>query len=92
MNCSLCLSDDRFVTNWRHSNILAGNRVPDVSEKNPEEEQQQMFNTRLLYKTCVYLLLGKIENTFEDWQPEKQHGFRSNQQMEEHLLSTNVMI
>ena len=47
---------------------------------------------RLLYKVFVYLVLGRIEETLEQHQPEEQHGFRSGRKIEEHLLTANVVI
>ena len=47
---------------------------------------------RLLYKTFSYLVLSRIEGILEAGQPEEQHGFRQNRRLEEHLLTTNMII
>ena len=47
---------------------------------------------RLLYKMFAYLVLGRIEETLEQHQPEEQHGFRSGRRIEEHLLTANMVI
>ena len=47
---------------------------------------------RLLYKTFAYLMLGRIEETLEAGQPEEQHGFRAQRRVEEHLLTTNLVL
>ena len=47
---------------------------------------------RLLYKVFAYLVLGRIEETLEQHQPEEQHGSRSGRMIEEHLLTANVVI
>ena len=45
-------------------------------------------NIRLMYKKMfAYLILGRIEAPLEQWQPEEQHGFRSNGRIEERLLT-----
>ena len=49
-------------------------------------------NLRLLYKVFAYLVLGRIEATLEQHQPEEQHGFRSGRRIEEHLLTANIVI
>ena len=38
------------------------------------------------------LVLGRIEETLEQHQPEEQHGFRSGRRIEEHLLTANMVI
>ena len=47
---------------------------------------------RLLYEVFAYLVLGRIEETLEQHQPEEQHGFRSGRRIEEHLLTANIVI
>ena len=47
---------------------------------------------RLLYKMFAYLVLGRIEETLEQHQPEEQHGSRSGRRIEEHLLTANMVI
>ena len=47
---------------------------------------------RLLYNVFAYLMLGRIEETLEQHELEEQYGFRSGRRIEEHLLTTNVVI
>ena len=37
-------------------------------------------------------MLSRIEALLEARQPEEQHGFRQNRRLEEHLLTTNMVI
>ena len=47
---------------------------------------------RLLYKIFAYLMLGRMEKTLENSQPEEQHGFRKQRRIEEHLLTANLCL
>ena len=38
------------------------------------------------------MLLARIENFLELEQPEEQHGFRPGRKIEEHLLTTNILL
>ena len=49
-------------------------------------------NIRLFYKVFVYMLLARIENILELEQPEEQHGFCPGRRIEEHLLTTNILL
>ena len=49
-------------------------------------------DVRLLYKIFVYLVLGGIEATLEQHQPQEQHGFKNGRRIEEHLLTANLVI
>ena len=49
-------------------------------------------NIRLFYKVFAYMVLNRIENVLELEQPEKQHGFRPGRRIEEHLLTTNIVL
>ena len=40
----------------------------------------------------AYLILGRIEHTFDTHQPEELHGFRSKNRFEEHLLTANLFL
>ena len=46
----------------------------------------------MFYKCFAYLVLGRIENTLDEHQPEEQHGFRSGRRVDEHLVSANQVI
>ena len=47
---------------------------------------------RTLYKLIAYMILGRIEHTLEDQQPEEQHGFRAGRRLEEHIISANIIM
>ena len=49
-------------------------------------------NIRLFYKVFAYMVLNRIENVLELEQPEEQHGFRPGRRIEEHLLTTNILL
>ena len=49
-------------------------------------------NIRLFYKEFAYMFLARIENSLELGQPEEQHGFRPGRKIEEHLLTTNILL
>ena len=49
-------------------------------------------NIRLFYKVFVYMVLNRIENVLELEQHEEQHGFRPRRRIEEHLLTTNILL
>ena len=45
----------------------------------------------LLCEIFPYLMLGRMEGTLEDSQPEEPHGFRKRRRIEEHLLTANCV-
>ena len=49
-------------------------------------------NIRLFYKVFAYMLLARIENILELEQPDEQHGIRPGRRIEEHLLTTNILL
>ena len=55
-------------------------------------DYRPIVTLRLLYKTFSYLVLSRIEALLEAGQPEEQHGFRQNRRLEEHLLTTNMVL
>ena len=55
-------------------------------------DYRPIVTLRLLYKTFSYMVLCRIEPLLEVGQPEEQHGFRQNRRLEEHLLTTNIVI
>ena len=46
-------------------------------------------NIQLFYKMFAYMVLARVEQSLESFQPEAQHGFRSGRRMEEHVLTTH---
>ena len=49
-------------------------------------------NIRLFYKVFAYMILARVEQSLESFQPGAQHGFRSGRRMEEHVLTTNLIL
>ena len=47
-------------------------------------------NIPLFYEVFAYMILARVEQSLEGFQPEAQHGFRSGRTMEEHVLTTNL--
>ena len=52
----------------------------------------QIAVVRLLYRPYAYLVLGRLQATLDAGQPEEQHGFRAGRHIEEHLLTTNLVL
>ena len=71
---------------WRKTLLPKSHRARVPADFRP------IANLRLLYKVFAYLVLGRIEATLEQHQPEEQHGFRSGRRIEEHLLTANMVI
>ena len=55
-------------------------------------DYRPIVTLQLLYATFSYLVLSRIEALLAAGQPEEQHGFRQNRRLEEHLLTTNMVI
>ena len=68
------------------------NMLPKTREAKSTSDFRLIAVVRLLYKTFAYLVLGGIETTLEAGQPEEQHGFRAGRRIEEHLLTTNLVL
>ena len=63
--------------------------LPKMKNARTTTDFRPIANIRLMYKTFPYLILGRIDELLEH---EEQHGFRTNQRIEEHLLSVNMVI
>ena len=68
------------------------NMLPQTREAKSTSDFPTIAVVKLLYKTFAYLILGRIEATLEAGQPEEQHGFRAQRRIEEHLLTTNLVL
>ena len=49
-------------------------------------------NIRVFFKVFAYMILARMEQSLERFQLESQHGFRSGRRMEEHVLTTKVIL
>ena len=55
-------------------------------------DYRPIASIRLFYKVFAYMILGRIETKLESTQPEEQHGFRSGRRVDEHLVTTQVLL
>ena len=55
-------------------------------------DYRPIASIRLFYKVFAYMILGRVEAQLESTQPEEQHGFRSGRRVEEHLVTTQVLL
>ena len=74
---------------WRQTIF---NMLPKTGEAKSTSDFRPIAVVRLLHKTYAYLMLGRIEATLEAGQPEERHGFRAQRCIEEHLLTTNLVL
>ena len=68
------------------------NTLPKHGRAKVSAEYRPIASIRLLYKTFAYMILLRVEPCLEAAQPEEQHGFRSGRRIEEHLVTTNLVI
>ena len=68
------------------------NMLPKTRGAKSTSDFRPIAVVRLLYKTFAYLVLGRIEATLDAGQPEEQHGSRADRRIEEHLLTTNLVL
>ena len=68
------------------------NMLPKTRGTKSTSDFRPIAVVRLLYKTFAYLVLGRIKATLDTAQPEEQHGFRADRRIEEHLLTTNIVL
>ena len=54
-------------------------------------EYRPIATIRLFYKLFAYMILGR-EAQLETHQPEEQHGFRGGRRVEEHLVTTHLVL
>ena len=88
-----CAEFLRTAKDWK--TLRKCQKTPQHSSTMPAvvvTDYRPIVTLRLLYKTFSYLVLSRIEGILEAGQPEEQHGFRQNRRLEEHLLTTNMII
>ena len=66
--------------------------LPKTREAKSTYDFRPIALVKLLYETFAYLVLGRIEATLDAGQPEGHHGFRAARRIEEHLLTTNLVL
>ena len=81
-----------------HGNAPAGwkktlfTMLPKRTRAKLVKDFRPIANIRLFYKVFAYMVLARVEQSLESFQPEAQHGFRSGRRMEEHVLTTNLVL
>ena len=75
---------------WPKKNIFT--MLPKFKRALQPADFRPVVFLRLLYKTFVYMTLGRIEKQLDTAQPEEQHGFHANYCIEEHWLTANFVI
>ena len=83
------LSTGQIPTSWQ---TTISKMLPKSSCAKFASDFRPIASLRLLYKIFAYLMLGRMEDTLEDSQPEEQHGFRKQRKIEEHLLTANLCL
>ena len=68
------------------------NMLPKTRGAKSTSDFRPIAVVRMLYNAFAYLVLGRIEATLDAGQPEEQHGFRADRRIEEHLLTTNLVL
>ena len=82
----------------QHGNAPAGwkktlfTMLPKKTRAKLVKDFRPIANIRLFYKVFAYMVLARVEQSLESFQPEAQHGFRSGRRMEEHVLTTNLVL
>ena len=93
-----------FVEGFRDGDALSSGQIPASSEATifkmlPKSafakfasDFRPIASLPLLYKIFANLMLGQMEGSLEDSQPEEQYGFRKRRRIEEHLLTANLCL
>ena len=80
---------------WKCPSRMEKNIVHDASQKDPRKTcdgfPPHCQHTALLQAVCLHDP-RTMEQSLETFQPEAQHGFRSGRRMEEHVLTTNLVL
>ena len=73
---------------------MASHTIQNVCEKNTSNPHFRFLTCCgfALWKIVTYMMLDRTESTLEFAQPAKQHGFRTNHQIEEHVPKTNLVL
>ena len=74
---------------WKNTSFTM---LPKKTRAKLVTDFRPIANIRLFYKVFAYMILSRVEQSLESFQPEAQHGFRSGRRMEEHVLTTNLIL
>ena len=76
-------------TDWRKTSFKM---LPKTIRAKVPSEYRPIATIRLFYKLFAYMILGRVETQLETHQPEEQHGFRGGRRVEEHLVTTRLVL
>ena len=76
-------------TDWRKTSFKM---LPKTIRAKVPSEYCPIATIRLFYKLFAYMILGRVETQLETHQPEEQHGFRGGRRVEEHLVTTRLVL
>lgn len=76
-------------TDWRKTSFKM---LPKTMRAKVPSEYRPIATIRLFYKLFAYMILGRVEAQLETHQPEEQHGFRGGRRVEEHLVTTHLVL
>ena len=79
---------------WHTGALLGAVRNKKIA---PRFSTASSFSLRLqpydwFNKLFAYMILGRVEAQLETHQPEEQHGFRGGRRVEEHLVTTHLVL
>ena len=66
--------------------------LPKTIRAKVPSEYRPIATIRLFYNLFAYMILGRVETQLETHQPEEQHGFRGGRRVEEHLVTTRLVL
>ena len=86
---NVVLQSGRIPENWK---LTTFRMLPKKLHAIQTSDFRPIASNRFFYKVFAYLILGRVEEVLESKQPEEQHGFRPGRNLEEHLLTANLLL
>ena len=89
------MTTGQVPTDWRKTSFKM---LPKTMRVKVPSEYRPIATIRLFYKLFAYMILGRVDFFFrveaqlETHQPEEQHGFRGGRRVEEHLVTTHLVL
>ena len=87
------VSDDSV--DWKSAGNVETNYIQHVAENKGSKLNIGLSSNycgQVFIQTFAYLELGRIKATLDAGQPKEQHGFRADGRIEQHLLTTNLVL
>ena len=78
-----------WQSDWRKTSFKM---LPKTIRAKVPSEYRPIATIRLFHKLFAYMILGRVETQLETHQPEEQHGFRGGKRVEEHLVTTRLVL